>query len=104
MQINIYEILFILSQPFVFLQETRQVGFSIWAKFLLIDFHVTTHFELIGIRLLEDEAPTTALPPPAEFIVYDRESMPCVLVTMDTTLVIEPKRTAGKVIIQYGYR
>jgi len=41
--------------------------------------------------IIEDE-PTTPLPPPAEFYVYDKQNMPCLLITLDATLIIEPKR------------
>ncbi|OXA42683.1 lysosome-associated membrane glycoprotein 5 [Folsomia candida] len=41
---------------------------------------------------------TTPEPPPTEYIVYDGQSMPCVLVRMNMKLIIEPKRTGNKKI------
>ncbi|CAL8110676.1 unnamed protein product [Orchesella dallaii] len=48
--------------------------------------------------LLKDELETTPLPTAPEYVVYENEYYPCVLVTMDASVVIEPKRTANKKI------
>lgn len=44
-----------------------------------------------------EDVETTPLPPAPEFVVYEGDYLPCVLVSMDASIVIEPKRTANKV-------
>lgn len=62
-----------------------------WMDVIIVDFAG-------GVLGESGVAPTTTPePPPTEYIVYDGQSMPCVLVRMNMKLIIEPKRTGNKV-------